>query len=294
MNGVLIIDKPQGWTSHDVVNRVRRLFKEKRIGHAGTLDPLATGVLVVCAGTATRIVRYLESDDKEYTATLRLGITTDTQDADGRPLASRSYPPPSRAAIETVLNGFRGAILQRPPAYSALKINGVPSYRLARSGRIHQHPERAITIHAIDLLGYEDPLVRIRVRCSKGTYVRTLCADIGDRLGAGAHLTKLERNCSGRFRLDQAVSMDQLAEHVSSGKGEEIVINLNSALEGLPEIVLAEDEVRRIRHGNDLAWPSGQPYEAEGGRIRLMDHKRQLVAVGVTRMNRVHPETVLV
>ncbi len=188
MDGVLNINKPSGVTSHDVVESVRKILHEKRIGHTGTLDPLATGVLVLCAGRATRIAQYLEAGEKEYKAIMRLGVTTDTLDAEGQILETKSYIPPDRQKIIEVLRGFIGPIMQRPPAYSAVKVAGVPSYKLAREGKAQLLKPRAITIYSIELTAFDDPVVSLLVRCSKGVYIRTLCAEIGDALGMGAHL----------------------------------------------------------------------------------------------------------
>jgi tRNA pseudouridine55 synthase len=294
MNGVLVIDKPSGWTSHDVVNQVRRLVGERRIGHTGTLDPLATGVLVLCAGKGTRIVRYLESDDKIYTAVFRLGITTDTQDADGRSLEVRSYRPPARKDLEDILAGFVGTILQRPPAFSALKVNGIPSYRLARSGTVHRHPERTVTIHELVLLDYDDPAVRIRVHCSKGTYIRTLCADIGERIGSGAHVTELKRERAGLFGMDRAVSLEQLRELAKTGNAGSLAVSLNDALRSMPVVSIPAADAARIRHGNVVSRPSEPSLAADGGRVRIHDQDGDLIAVGLLRQDRIVPETVLV
>src|SRR5208337_1409573 len=168
MDGVVNINKPSGVTSHDVVQMARRMLKEKRIGHTGTLDPLATGVLVLCIGKATRIAQYLEAGKKEYRAEMRLGVTTDTLDADGRVLETRTYKPPDRAAILDVVHRFTGTIMQSPPAFSAVKIAGTPSYKLARQGKALPNKARPATIHNIDLTAFEDPFVRLTVQCAKG------------------------------------------------------------------------------------------------------------------------------
>lgn len=293
MNGILIIDKPKGWTSHDVVNRSRRLLGERRIGHTGTLDPMATGVLVLCAGQATRIVRYLESDDKEYQATFRLGITTDTLDADGIIVSQCSYDPPAVACIADVLDQFSGTILQRPPAFSAIKVKGVPSYQLARKGRPVEHQEREVTIHHLTLLEYQDPFVRIRVRCSKGTYVRTLCADIGARLGMGAHVTALVRERSGRFGLEQAISIDELAELAQTGRAGEALLPLDSALHGMPEISLDEAASVKVGHGNAVRCPVTEHPWRDGTLARVLSRSGRLIAVGRVQNDEVVPQTVL-
>lgn len=194
MDGVLNILKPKGWTSHDVVQKVRGLLAERRVGHTGTLDPLATGVMLLCVGKATRIARFLEAEDKGYHVVLRLGVTTNTLDADGSVLETRSYDPPRSEDILRVIRSFTGAIHQRPPAFSAVKVEGVPSYKLARRGTPVELKHRPIMVHALQLTSYEDPLVGLTVECSKGTYVRVLCSDIGAALGTGAHVVELERS----------------------------------------------------------------------------------------------------
>jgi tRNA pseudouridine55 synthase len=294
MNGILIIDKPREWTSHDVVNKARRILQEKKIGHTGTLDPLATGVLVLCVGKATRIVRYLEPDDKTYTAELKLGITTDTLDSQGTVLETREFTPPSLEQVREVLAGFQGTITQRPPAFSALKVSGVPSYRLARQGTPPQHDERTVTILSIDLLEYRDPLVKFSVHCSKGTYVRTLCADIGERLGMGAHLTSLIRTRAGLFTLDQAISLERLAEMAAAGNDGPALISLDGALHKLPAITLDRIAAERITHGSSLEVPARSLLEESCDPIRILGNDGQLLAVARVRDRLLKPETVLI
>jgi len=255
MDGVLNINKPSGMTSHDVVERVRRILREKRIGHTGTLDPLATGVLVLCIGKATRIAQYLEAGEKEYKAVMRLGVSTDTLDAGGQVLATKSYTPPERQRIIEVMKGFTGSIMQRPPAYSAVKVAGVPSYRLAREGRAELLKPRPITIFSIELTAYEDPLVSLLVRCSKGSYIRTLCAEIGDALGMGAHLAFLERTRSGSFSIDRAVSLDQLQAMMTAGTVEQVVTPIDDALAEFPSVPISETEAVSVMHGNAISCP---------------------------------------
>ena len=293
MNGVLVVDKPAGWTSHDVVQKVRGILREKKIGHTGTLDPLATGVLVLCIGKAAKIIRYLESDDKEYTAELKLGTVTDTQDADGRILETKEYAPPTAEAIAAVLRQFEGAIRQRPPAYSALKVSGVPSYRLARAGTLTAHAERPVTVHAIGLLDYRDPKVRFTVTCSKGTYVRTLCADIGERLGTGAHLTALVRTRSGLFRLEESRSLEQVEQAAAAGNAGSLLLSLSEALRGLPEVVIGDADKARIVHGNAIAFPGGQPAAREDRPVRIVGRDGILTAVARVRGGSLLPETVV-
>jgi tRNA pseudouridine55 synthase len=256
MDGVLNINKPSGVTSHDVVERVRKILHEKRIGHTGTLDPLATGVLVLCAGRATRIAQYLEAGEKEYKAVMRLGVTTDTLDAEGLILETRSYTPPARQKIVDVLQVFIGSIMQRPPAFSAVKVAGVPSYKLAREGKAELLKPRSVMIYSIELTAFEDPVVSLQVRCSKGVYIRTLCAEIGDALGMGAHLIGLERTRSGRFSIDGAVTLDRLQEMMTAGNAEHVVTSIDEALAAFPAIRISEAETVRVLHGNQISCPS--------------------------------------
>jgi tRNA pseudouridine55 synthase len=256
MDGVLNINKPSGVTSHDVVESVRKILHEKRIGHTGTLDPLATGVLVLCAGRATRIAQYLEAGEKEYKAIMRLGVTTDTLDAEGLILETRSYTPPDQRKIVDVVQGFIGSIMQRPPAYSAVKVAGVPSYKLAREGKAELLKPRPVTIYSIELTAFEDPVVSLLVRCSKGVYIRTLCAEIGDALGMGAHLIGLERTRSGRFSIDTAVTLGRLQEMMTAGIAEQVVTPIDEALSAFPAIRISEAETVRVLHGNQITCPS--------------------------------------
>jgi len=293
VTGVLVIQKPQNWTSHDVVNKARRLLQEKKIGHTGTLDPLATGVLVLCVGKATKIVRYLEADDKEYTAELKLGATTDTLDSAGSILEPREYTPLTRDDIQHALERFRGTILQRPPAYSALKVSGVPSYRLARQGTILEHEERPVTISEITLLEYRDPLVRFSVTCSKGTYIRTLCADIGAFLGAGAHLTALVRTRSGRFRIEHALDLEQLARKASLGLAEQTLLSLSDALGSFAAVTVDASDALRISHGNTISIPPGFAVNDSQPLIQVLDRDGRVLAVANTSAGLIKPEVVI-
>ncbi|MDA8101080.1 MAG: tRNA pseudouridine(55) synthase TruB [Nitrospiraceae bacterium] len=294
MNGVMIVNKPAGMTSHDVVNRVRRLLKEKRIGHTGTLDPLATGVLVLCIGKATRIARYLESDDKEYVAAMQLGITTDTLDADGQVIETRACAPFSRTHIDDVLAGFRGMIRQRPPAYSAVKVGGVPAYKLARKGNAPVLQERQVAIDGLSILAYDHPLVRLLVSCSKGTYIRTLCADIGERLGCGGHVTELTRTRSGRFVIGKARSLEEIEEAVNREKAEELLVTMRDALAGLPEVQLTREEAERAGHGNAVSvGDERMTADEKAEQVLLIGPAGELVAVGSFRDGLVWPKAVL-
>jgi tRNA pseudouridine55 synthase len=217
MDGVLNIDKPRGITSHDVVNRVRRILRIKKVGHTGTLDPEATGVLPVLVGKATKISRFLINSDKEYIATMMLGIKTDTGDSKGRVISEASGPFPSEREIRSVFEGFTGSILQIPPMYSAIKVNGMPLYSLARKGIEVERKAREVTVYSLDIRNIESTLITFRVHCSKGTYIRTLVSDIGDALGVGGHLVSLRRIVSGKFRIEDSVSLKELEEGYKNG-----------------------------------------------------------------------------
>lgn len=217
MDGVLNIDKPRGITSHDVVQRVRRILRIKKVGHTGTLDPEATGVLPVLVGKATKISRFLINSDKEYIATMMLGIKTDTGDSKGRVISEASGPFPSEKEIRSVFEGFTGRILQIPPMYSAIKVNGMPLYSLARKGIEVERKAREITVYSLDIRNIESTLITFRVHCSKGTYIRTLVSDIGDALGVGGHLVSLRRIVAGKFRIEDSVSLKELEEGYKNG-----------------------------------------------------------------------------
>lgn len=209
-SGILLIDKPEGVTSHDMVGLTRRLFSTRKVGHAGTLDPMATGVLIVLIGQATKLSELLLEKEKTYEATLRLGITTDTQDVTGEVL-SESVERPSEAALRSVCADFTGDLMQVPPMYSALKQNGQKLYDLARRGIEVERAARPVTIHALDLLSYDGNDAELRVTCSKGTYIRTLCHDIGASLGCGGTMATLRRTVCGPFTLAQAITPDKLS-----------------------------------------------------------------------------------
>lgn len=289
MDGVLNINKPASWTSHDVVQKVRGILQERRIGHTGTLDPLATGVLMLCVGKATRIARFLEAQEKEYQAVMRLGVTTDTLDADGKIIETRSYTPPSQGDIIRVISSFTGTIMQQPPAYSAIKVAGVPSYKLARKGKAVALEPRKVTVHRLELTSYEDPYVGLSVTCSKGLYVRTLCADIGAALGMGAHLISLLRTRSGSSTLKEAISLDQLAAMAASGNAEKALISIDNALADFPLVEVGASEARRLSHGNYVPWRGN----AEEGRVvRIHDTDGSLLAVAKAGGGKLTPEIV--
>ena len=251
MDGILIVNKPRGMTSHDVVAGVRRLSKQKRVGHAGTLDPMASGVLLVCLGRATRVAEYLTGTDKTYRAVMRLGVETDTYDAEGRVVATQPVNVTESTLREALLN-FAGEIDQVPPMYSALKRQGKPLYKLARKGIEVEREPRRVTIHEIALRGFMaggQPDATIDVRCSAGTYIRSLAHDIGAVLGCGAHLIELTRLASGSFTIDEAVSLQDLEGFKDLGG---LLRPLDAALQGLPAITLDADRARRVTMGQAI------------------------------------------
>jgi tRNA pseudouridine55 synthase len=248
MQGFLIIDKPAGITSHDVVRRVRRAAGLRRVGHAGTLDPLATGLLPVALGDATRLIEYFSDREKGYSATMQLGSETDTQDSEGEVLATADWQEVSADQIESTLAQFRGSIDQIPPMYSALKKNGVPLYRLARQGVEVDRPARKMTIHSLTVTRFEPPEVDFDVVCSKGTYVRTICHDIGRQLGCYAHMTGLRRFLHGRFDLSVAVSLDEVERCGAEGLGELLLSPLD-ALSDMPRLELNDVAYANLLNG---------------------------------------------
>jgi len=210
LEGVLLVDKPQGLTSHDVVYRLRRKLQMKKIGHAGTLDPMATGVLIMLIGKATRISQYLMSVDKVYEGEATLGVVTDSQDAEGEVLTTLPVPPLSEAQVKDVMKGFLGDQYQTPPMHSAIKVDGVKLYQLARKGEEVEREPRFIRIAKFDLLSFALPKLTFDLHCTKGTYVRTVAHDLGQKLGCGAHLSALRRTASGQFKIGQCLTLDQI------------------------------------------------------------------------------------
>jgi len=249
MNGVIIVDKPAGITSHDVVDRVRKLLGIRKAGHAGTLDPMATGVLAVCVGEATKIASFLSGDDKSYEATMRLGVRTDTQDMTGRVLAEQE-PSVTEAEVKAALAAFVGTITQVPPQYSAVKVRGKALYKWARNGVNVEPAARQVTIREILAGDIALPLVNFSVTCSKGTYVRTLCADAGDRLGCGAALERLRRTVSGIFRQEHAVSLEGESEAGIRARLEQALIPMGQALPGIPGVSIPPSLEQRVMKGH--------------------------------------------
>ncbi len=251
-DGILNCDKPHGPTSHDVVDRIRALTGVRRVGHAGTLDPLATGVLLVCIGRATRVAEYLMAGQKVYRARVRLGITTDTFDAEGQVVAEAAVEV-GRAQVETALAHFRGEIAQVPPMYSAIKHEGTSLHRLARRGIEVERKPRQVEVLRLELTAWEPPECTLEVTCSPGTYVRALAHDLGQALGCGAHLTGLVRLASGDFRLEDAVTVKEFAQAAAEGRWPDLLHPLDAALTHFPALRLDADAARRLCSGQAIA-----------------------------------------
>ena len=249
MNGIVIVDKPQGWTSQDVTARLRRVFNTRRIGHGGTLDPMATGVLPVFVGRATRGVEFFEHAEKTYEAVLQLGLTTDTEDISGAVLEEREVTI-SEAEFLDILPKFRGEIQQIPPMYSALKIDGQKLCDLARKGKTVERKPRPITIFELECLEFSGTTARLRVRCSKGTYIRTLCKDIGEALGCGGCMAALRRVTAGEYTIDEAVPLEVLLE---AENPETYLRPVDSMFRNYPEVRLSPKQEQRCRNGNSFS-----------------------------------------
>jgi len=305
MDGVLIIDKPSGMTSHDVVSRARHILHERRIGHTGTLDPFATGVLVILLGKATRLAQFVSGVDKEYEAIIRLGYATDTGDRTGN-LIPGSQPDPlnwTEEKIEAALESLRGDIDQLPPMYSAKKVEGRRLYELARRGEnVERQPVR-VCIHEFAAIKPDGQLIKnnldgtfdfhARVSCSSGTYVRTLAEDFGKRLYVGAHLAELRRTRVGEFPISQAITLDDLKIHFGEESLGEVLLPPAAALSRLPFVHLSGEDVRRANHGREVRVAESK--WADGDDVTMYDKGEQLIAVGRYDANArsLHPRVVL-
>jgi tRNA pseudouridine55 synthase len=286
LSGVLTIDKPADQSSAKTVARVKQLLAVAKVGHSGTLDPFATGVLVCCVNQATRLSRFFLRNRKSYTAVLRLGEQTDTQDATGQVVATSSVPQWQTDRIAAVFKQFEGQIMQQPPAYSALKHQGVPLYKLARKGTPIRKPPRPVTISHLRITKVRLPDIAFEVTCSSGTYVRTLCADIGERIGCGGHLLSLRRTASGGFSLTRAVSLKALEALDGAEQRLKLLTPMAEALHGMRQVEADPDLLQRIAHGQPLTAVH-VPQEsmdigaasASGGYVKVVDADKALKAV---------------
>ena len=289
MDGVLVIDKPNGPTSFDVVRQVRSLLKLKKVGHTGTLDPMATGVLPLCLGEATKVAGFITEGDKAYDATVRLGAETDTQDAQGQVTARAPVPPLTPALLEAALARFRGPFEQVPPMYSAVKVAGKRLYELARAGEEVERAARQVTVYELVLRDFAADRLQLSVRCSKGFFVRTLAFDLGRALGCGAHLEALRRTHSGPFTLAQALPLADLPALAKEGVLASRLVSMSDALVELPAVRVSAAEAERVSHGVPVEVPVGQP-----GRVRVMGPDGALLAVAEVVAGRLRYLRVLV
>jgi tRNA pseudouridine55 synthase len=301
VDGLLIIDKPEGPTSHDIVARVRRLLGESRIGHTGTLDPMASGVLPLVLGKATRLARFLTQDRKRYEAAVRLGQATDTYDRLGTPTGPETKPVVAREGLEAALDQFRGTITQTPPAYSAKKIGGEAAYKLARRGEAVVPAAVQVTVSRLALVRIDESAacVTLEIECSAGFYVRSLAHDLGVALGCGAHLTALRRTASGEWMLDRAVPMDLVEREPEEARGR--LLPMSALLTGMTGVQVTEAGVNRVRHGQpvrpaDLIAPVGTPAgAAQAPYVRLLGPDGALLALAQPAADGfLHPALVLV
>lgn len=253
MDGILNIDKPAGNTSYGVIARIKRLTGEKRVGHAGTLDPDATGVLPVCLGRATRVVQYLTDTTKTYLAVIELGTATDTYDAAGNVTQHGDPSGIDRNRLESALIQFRGAISQTPPMYSALKHQGQPLYKLARAGISIERKSRMVTIHQLAITDWQPPIITLEIECSKGTYIRSLAHDLGQALGCGAYLKNLKRTRCGIFDIKEAISLSRLEEACREGNLKNFLLPIDYALRDYRAVVIDEAAEKAMKQGNTLA-----------------------------------------
>lgn len=279
LHGVVIVDKPAGWTSHDVVARVRRLTRERRVGHAGTLDPAATGVLPVLVGDATKVVEFLSDARKGYLAEITLGVETDSYDIDGAVTAIHEGELPDRAVIESTLDQFRGPIDQMPPMHSAIKVGGERLYEAARRGEVVERVLRRVTFHRLDLVDWQAPVITVDVACSKGTYIRALAHDLGQALGTGAYLSNLVRTWTGPFRIEEAWTLTDLEAALTDDPADEwasLAIHPDTILQDWPAIVVADADRTSWLQGRAVAGP---PLTDDTG-VRAYDTDGEWLGIG--------------
>ena len=289
----MVVDKPERITSHDVVNRVRRLAGTRRVGHLGTLDPMATGVLPLLIGRATRLAQFFSTGEKKYDARIRFGWATDTYDRDGKPISDRVTPEFTREEIEGALAHFRGIFLQTPPPFSAKKVAGTPAYRLARKNIAVELRPVEVHVFALDLLEFGGDTARVLVHCSAGTYLRSIAHEVGQKLGCGAYLEALRRTSSGDFTEDQARTLDQLASHATAGTFDQATIPASRLLPHFPNATVDALTVTQIRQGKDFRL---SPFVDRAGakHVKAVSQEGDLIAIGEARLPHLyHPILVL-
>ena len=293
MDGIIVVDKPQGWTSHDAVGKMRKLGNTRKVGHLGTLDPMATGVLPLVIGRATRLAQFYVRSDKVYDARVRFGYSTDTYDAAGTATSAPVDPVLVREAIERKLEPFRGEFLLRPPAVSAKKIQGVPAYRLARQQIAVEMKPVLVEVFELKLLEIEGPEARIWAHCSPGTYMRSIAHELGQAMGWGAHLSALRRERSGDFPIDQARTIPELEALAADGRLAEALIPASSLLPAFPAVIIDPATAGLVRHGQDFAV---SPFRVELGTryVKAVSTEGDLLAIGEAKLPHIyHPVVVL-
>lgn len=283
MDLIINLNKPDGMTSQEATSKVKWILRAKRAGHTGTLDPMATGVLLVCINRATRLASYFSSLDKEYHAVMKLGEVTDTQDSTGTVIKKTDVFDITKETIEDVLNTFKGKVLQKPPMFSALKYKGKALYEYARMGKEVERQQREVTIHDIRLLNIDLPFVTFDVVCSKGTYIRTLCNDIGERLGVGGHLSGLRRTTIGTFSINDSITFDELNDAYKRGLEGKGIYKMDDALSFMPQLIISDEQVRGVSNGaplriSDISGFTNDMKSSDG--IRLKSRDGRLLAIG--------------
>ena len=273
MNGIILVDKPTDWTSHDVVAKLRGVLRERRIGHSGTLDPMATGLLTVFVGRATRAVEFAETQEKEYIAGIRFGLTTDTQDVTGS-VISETGRTVSLPELDAVLPRFTGSLMQIPPMYSAIKVNGQKLYTLARKGVEVERTPRPVTVFKLETAGESDGDFLLRIRCSKGTYIRTLCGDIGEALGTGAVMSSLRRTAAGEFGIDSAHTLEEIIDRAEKGEFDSFLLTTDSLFLDRPAFAADEAQRRRILCGGAF------PADGRDGEYRVYSENGDFLMLG--------------
>ena len=285
MHAIINLNKPPGITSRQAVTKVQRLLGAKKAGHAGTLDPQATGVLLVCLNEATKVTRFLMDMEKQYKATIKLGERTDTYDAEGRVIERKDISFLSEADLIDAVKSFKGPIKQKPPMYSAVKIDGKTLYKLARKGIEIDRPDRSVHIYDIEITSIDMPCFDVTISCSKGTYIRSLCDDIGTKLGTGAHMARLERTTVGEFHINNSFSFEDLAVK------EEMFYSIDQALVKLPEIMLGDVDYQKAKNGVKIILESCNLYDGEF--IKMKDPEGNLFAIGRADSSIISIERVL-
>jgi len=255
LNAVMVVDKPAGWTSHDVVAKARRILGERSIGHLGTLDPMATGVLPLVTGRMTRLAQFYTASEKAYEGTMRLGMATDTYDCDGEPVGSKQEVHVTLEEIRAAAAGFLGQIQQVPPPFSAKKIQGVPAYKLARRKREVELEPVEVEVKEFVVSGMSGEVADFRCRVSSGTYVRSLAHEIGQKLGVGAHLASLRRTAAGEFTMEQSYTLEQIAEAAAQGRLEELCVHPRRVLPEIPAVTATDEDIAKIRNGRSVNLP---------------------------------------